>query len=552
MLYWPKFLITAYAITNTLEPFIPLYLINQLQLTALQVAIVVAIIYLLRLFSGTYTALVDNRAHLYGVAIATLTVLSSISFIVVLSLSTPYINKELNDTWIWTLVIICTVLNGLFYQPLGSLIDSAIIKTLGDFRVLFYGSYVRWNKSTTIIMTGLIGWLINITGDRFLDTILVTTWVIGMILLLLVALLFTSVEPANSNQLDISDEQAPLLLKNALHLTADQNSISFPSYKPYSIFGEQLSHISEEEDSSQLERMFTNENSLRHVDSYDSTPSFYSGLHHQYSSRYNEENNQLSSMTIIPTVPSNALALLPVPTPTDPLVAFFPWMRPDQDNLQDDLLVGQHPFYYYNQNQNSALSKINNWKTNTLSLTLFLLGVSYTLLNTFLFIYVYTILEISLYMIACLIMIHTAAEMIVSFIIEKWFIHRLNLTMITTSVHIILILCAILYPCLKPDTTTTNVSLLVLQMLQAIAFQTIWLSGADQVNLIMWSQYDRMKHRSKISALFSSIGPAIGALLAGYILQSNTNMEDYAFIYKMCVALFSLSFVVSWGWTSDN
>lgn len=148
------------------------------------------------------------------------------------------------------------------------------------------------------------------------------------------------------------------------------------------------------------------------------------------------------------------------------------------------------------------------------------------------------------------------------------------MTLITTSVHIILILCAILYPCLKPDSATTHVSLLVLQALQgkpykqttffesrshvsfiiiAIGFQLIWLSGADQVNLIMWSQYDRMKHRSTISALYSSIGPAIGALIAGYILQSNTSdMEDYALIYKICVALFSLSFVISWGWTSDD
>lgn len=267
-------------------------------------------------------------------------------------------------------------------------------------------------------MTGLVGWLINITQDRFLDTVLVIMWMIGMVSLLLIALLFTSVEPANANQLDISEEQAPLLLKNALHLTADQNSISFPSYRPYSIFGEQLSHISEE-DASQLDRMFTNtEDSLRHVDSYDSTPSFYSGLHHHYSSRYtnNDEEHHLS-MTIIPTVPSNALALLPLPTPTDPLVAFFPWMRPEQDNLQDDLLV--HPYYCYNNNQNIAMAKINNWKTQTLSLTLLLLGIGYTLLNTFLFIYVYTILQVSIYMIACLVMVHATAEMIVSYTIEK-------------------------------------------------------------------------------------------------------------------------------------
>lgn len=137
MIYWPKLLITAYAITNTLEPFIPLYLINQLQLNALQVSAVVAMISLLRLFSGIYTALVDNRPHLYGPVIAILVTFSSVSFMILLSLSNP--SYGISDSWIWTLVIICTLLNGLFYQPLGSLIDSAIIKTLGDFRVLFYG-----------------------------------------------------------------------------------------------------------------------------------------------------------------------------------------------------------------------------------------------------------------------------------------------------------------------------------------------------------------------------------------------------------------------------
>lgn len=40
------------------------------------------------------------------------------------------------------------------------------------------------------------------------------------------------------------------------------------------------------------------------------------------------------------------------------------------------------------------------------------------------------------------------------------------MTLITTAVHIILILCAILYPCLKPNNAATHVSLLVLQSLQ--------------------------------------------------------------------------------------
>ncbi|CAO3634923.1 unnamed protein product [Mucor fragilis] len=399
-------------------------------------------------------------------------------------------------------------------------------------------------------MTGGIGLVISaMTEDRYLDIILIGVYTIGMVLLLVVALVFTTVEPANASQLDISDEQAPLLLKNALFLTADQNNLV--AYRPYSIFGEQLSHISEE-DASQLDRMFTREDSLRPMDSYDSNaPSFYSRNSYMSGSVVQvdpqDTNANYLSMTLVPTVPANALALLPLPTPTDPLVAFFSCMRSNPESTDDELVGG----YYYGQPQPQN-HKVNQWKTQTLSVTMLLLGVANALMNTFLFVYVYSFMEMSMYIISCLIMIHMTCEMIVAYIIEKWFIHGLNLTLVTTSVHITLIICAILYPCLKPDSVATHVSLLMLQALQAIAFQLIWLSGADQVNLIHWSHYERMKQRSRISALYSSIGPALGVMLAGYILQSDQSMEDYTLIFKCCVALFSLSFVVSWGWTSEE
>lgn len=138
MLYWPKLLITAFAITNTLEAFIPLYLVNQLQLTALQASFLITLVYLLRLFSGIWTSIVDHRPHIYGFIISLLTTTSSIAFIILLSLSSP-IYASLDHIWIWTILVICAICNGIFYQPLGTLIDSAIIKTLGDYRVLFYG-----------------------------------------------------------------------------------------------------------------------------------------------------------------------------------------------------------------------------------------------------------------------------------------------------------------------------------------------------------------------------------------------------------------------------
>ncbi|KAI9478042.1 MAG: hypothetical protein EXX96DRAFT_235325 [Benjaminiella poitrasii] len=384
-----------------------------------------------------------------------------------------------------------------------------------------------------------------------------------MILLLAIALFCTTaVEPANATQLDISEEQAPLLLKNALHLTTAADHSGIAVYRPYSIFGEQLSHISEE-DQSVLDRMLTTEESVRRMDSYDSvarTPSFYSesGLYYSYSRQQQflsqqqqflsqqqqqqqlqgDEYNNYQSMTLVPTVPANALALLPISiSPLDPLVAFtscFIFKSDDEDDIQED----------YPQ---IITTKLNYWQKHTLTLTLIILGVGFGLMNTFLFVYLYSSLEISIAMISCLIMAHMTSEMIVACVIEKWFIHKLNLTLATTLGHITLILCAILYPCLKSNSIITQVSLLILQALQASSFQLLWLSGSDQVILIHWNPLDRMKHRVKLSAAYSSIGLAIGCLLAGFIL-----LEDSTLIYKICVALFSLSFVVSWGWTSEE
>lgn len=277
---------------------------------------------------------------------------------------------------------------------------------------------------TCISLTAFIGLLINITNENHLGLILLVFWITGMFSLSIIALLNSdAVKPASANQLNISDDQAPLLLKNSLSLAVDQNSLYYPTYKPYSIFGEQLSHISEE-DASQLDRMLTAEDSLRHVSSYDSNaPSFYSRrtvaneeLHHYYS-RYTEEQvvdeNQEQS-----TVHVYALALLPLPSVTDPLIALL--SKRDDEETDEELFPRN--YYYYNQQQqqnNPQLMKIKNWKMTTLDITLLALGITKALLNTFLFIYVYSILDFSIMDISFLIIAHIASEMVVHFIIEK-------------------------------------------------------------------------------------------------------------------------------------
>ncbi|RCI01298.1 hypothetical protein CU097_014803 [Rhizopus azygosporus] len=321
------------------------------------------------------------------------------------------------------------------------------------------GSFLRWKDITGVVMIGITGLVIHFTNEDNIRLILLILWIIGMISLSIISNT-NQVKPSSPAELNISEDQAPLLLKNALSLTTDQNT------------------------------------------------------------------------------------LLPLPTTTDPLVALL--SKQEDEELYDDLFIPRN----YILPINHQLIKLKNWKLKTLGMSILLLGITDALLNTFLFMYAYSVLGISLSMISWLIVTNITSQSIVHCVIEKWFIHKLNLTLTTTLVHICLIICTIVYPCLKPNNPITNASLFVLQAVQAASFQLIWSSAIDQIQFTVWNQYERMKERSKASVLFSSIGPAIGAIVAGIVLQSS--LEEYSFLLKIAVVVLALSFVTTWGWTTDE
>ncbi|CAO3678873.1 unnamed protein product [Rhizopus stolonifer] len=489
MLYWPRLLIIAYSITLCLDIFIPFYLYHESKLNTITISAFVSIIYLLRSISAVWSIIVNFQPNLYGRMITALILLSSLSYISIFTL----IKEHHHPAWTLASLGFCSIFNGLFYQPLGILINGAIIKTLGDYRALFYGSYLRWRDITCILTTGAIGLTINATDEDYLGVVLLVIWIIGMFSLSIIAL-SSVVKPATSNQLNISDDQAPLLLKNARNLTADQGSICFPTYRPYSIFGEQLSHISEEDDSI-LDRIITTEDSLRHVSSYDSNaPSFYSRitttneeLHHYYS-RYTEEQQTIDETHDPVMVHAYALALLPLPSITDPLVALL--SKQDDEEMEEELFPRN--YYGYSQQNNPQLIQLKCWKMATLNLTLLLLGTTKALLNTFLFIYVYSSLGISIADITFLIIVHLTFEMLTHFVIEKWYIHKMNLTFTTTFVHISLILCSIIYPALKPNYVSTHIMLVGLQTLQGKEKERDFIEKNDfsccfSIDMVKWS-----------------------------------------------------------------
>jgi hypothetical protein len=60
-----------------------------------------------------------------------------------------------------------------------------------------------------------------------------------------------------------------------------------------------------------------------------------------------------------------------------------------------------------------------------------------------------------------------------------------------------------------------------------------------------------MMIKGGIAALYSSIGPAIGVLTAGYIISGQSeSLEGYKIVYQYAAGLTVVSGILSWEWSS--
>lgn len=74
---------------------------------------------------------------------------------------------------------------------------------------------------------------------------------------------------------------------------------------------------------------------------------------------------------------------------------------------------------------------------------------------------------------------------------------------------------------------------------------------AQRTNILLWTEEDlRSTQVSKLSALYSALGPALGALAASFLAENQE--ASFAVVYRLTVALVAVSYVFSWGWSSSD
>lgn len=135
MFFWPKLLAMALAVAGSVEHYLALYLWHIPSLNLFAIGMLIALVMVVRLLASTvFIWLVDRSypaVHLH--MLLALTIVGTIALLGVFSMS------AFDTYWIMILTLCWMLANGLFFQPLASLVDSAIIKSLGDYKIWLYG-----------------------------------------------------------------------------------------------------------------------------------------------------------------------------------------------------------------------------------------------------------------------------------------------------------------------------------------------------------------------------------------------------------------------------
>ncbi|KAG0194780.1 hypothetical protein DFQ28_006629 [Apophysomyces sp. BC1034] len=455
--------------------------------------------YSLRLTSGMWTLMADYRPALHGVLLTVLALLGVVSW-------AGLFLYPLTFQW----AVLLVILGHTFHQPVRVLADSAILKILDNYRVLLQVLRMktepqhRWGKLILVVLFAGLGW--GMTYSR-IEIILLSMVATGAFLLLLLTILNHAIQTP-----EIDDEEfTPLFLKNGLQpLDSGSTHVPYGLYQPYSLFAEQLSHISEE-DTSMLQQMASNTSLMRH-------PSWTASV----------DSSGHSSWTAAPVPPhlpvsSFELALLPLPPPESPIVAiasYLPWIHvPDE----------------YQQPRHT----IHDKRTTSLLITMFLMGLVGAMLNTLLYLFLHYSLAMPVFQIGLVAAATMLMDLLAHTTARRW-IKSFDVMTLNCIIHGTLVFTSLAYTCLRPG---------LLCWVLAIGLQA--LQGANQANAILWMDRPRMMQCGKMSAMFSSLGPAVGSLLAGYLVENQSMpTEGFTFLYRSVVAALTFSFVVSWGWSA--
>ncbi|KAI9271700.1 major facilitator superfamily domain-containing protein [Phascolomyces articulosus] len=523
---FPKVLyVFLYSIFGSAIPYLPLYYDEILHLPSDQIGVLLAIApFVQSIACPLWTLVVDRKPHLHGLLMAILALVGGSGIMLFLFLPRWLAMTSASSTVTFFLTVLFAFIFAFFGQPVSTLVDSAVLKMLGEQKIL-YGNQRLWGSVSNGLCILLVGVWIGIYGIN------VAFYVFGIgVTLFAILSLFTkfppnedSLHPQRTNDTnnthpneDGDDEEnehhtpnhlanirQPLLRKQ-LSLNRPYNAIMTTTAEnnnpttPASYFS-QLTHarsIGNEVDAfPRRDSLASYANTEYDVDEFDDEQGRRLGLLRTATTAMDVQNEASQRIANMDHLPPLGLALSNIPTVDTTLAAFADLGRPESKAPEK--------------------STLKNPRVWSFLLMMMLFGVSYSMIAQFLFLFLRNDMGIESSLIGWTGPIGGVAE-VSTFWISNKLLEEFNVASLIGYSHIVLILRNLIYTWLTPGQPVSTAIALGMQLVNGSAYALCWSTAVSEVDAF-FPPDQRAVAQGILASLFTGLGYGIGCIVGGAI-----------------------------------
>ncbi|CAO3591264.1 unnamed protein product [Absidia cylindrospora] len=532
----PKLLyVSLYSLYGSAIAYMVIFYHEEMGMNPQEIGLLLATPYFVQIISSPlWTLVADRYPRFQGRLMALLALLGGTS-VLTLPLLAELVEKYSPPTIFW-LAMCLALMYSFFGSPLVALVDSSVLKILGDQKIL-YGNQRLWGSISNGICIFAVGILITSVG------VLSAFYLFGVAsVFLIIFCLMTRFDDTSAGHEErqsllsksevrgnyaYNPEQEPLQRQESSTMNTDDDRQSRRSsintnYAPPPFFS-QYQHSSDRGSIWRRDSVASHANTVL-LDDEESrryhqllqtitATTTYAAMDAQH------EANQVMSTMGSEQYPSIGLALSHIPTVETSMAAFS--------------LVGQR------QPDGASIylekSSLRSLRVQTFLLMVFLFGLAYSMIGQFLFLIYRNDLGMDPSYMGLTGPLAGIAE-VMTFWLSKKLFDTYSVTTLTTAAHVLYVFRNLVFMSLKRDDTVSIAVALGLQVINGFCYALMWSTAVTEVDTF-FPEEQRAMAQGILAALFSGLGYGLGCALGGFIY-------DYGSVCLLaassCIAMFGL------------
>lgn len=501
----PKILyVCLYGVLGSAIPYLSLFYADVLHLPSQQIGIILAIApFIQSLACPFWTYQADRKPEWHGYLMAILMSIGGLSVIGLMLIPLAFQHQQ---STVLLATIVLAVTFAFFGQPVTVLVDSAVLKILGDDGI-YYGDQRLWGSVSNGVCILLVGYLIGQFGINY------AFYIFGISVIAFISTsLFTKVTAISREE--IVTERDPLLSPNDIH----NKTKGFYTFDPANLDDADQT-IGNDYVHSNMQRITSR------ASSHANTLLIEGGEHNLLNLQrtitslaardvQDEANLMLDQMDSLPPL---GLALSHIPTVDTSLAVFA-------NIIEEPEILEAGPSL-----KSTILSSPKVW---TFLLMTLLFGVFYSMIAQFLFLFLKQDLKLDSSIIGWTGPLGGITE-VSTFYVSRLLSKKFSVGTLVTVAHLTILLRNLIYEMLQPGQVGTTAIALSLQLLNGFSYALIWSTCVSEVDR-MFPASQRAVAQGILAALFSGLGFGLGCILGGF-----------AYDHYGAIMLFNVSMAVS-------